>query len=59
MDRLLPKMPVRLGPMAKEVAKGANIRRQSRAYFCQRVEESPRRLFHLKTGNSRDTSRVS
>jgi hypothetical protein len=28
VDRLLRKMPVRLGPMAKEIAEGVNIRRQ-------------------------------
>src|SRR2546429_5637776 len=36
-------MPVRLGPMAKGFAEGANIRRQSRI-TCQRVEDN---AFHL------------
>jgi hypothetical protein len=30
-----------LKAMAKTIAEGANIRRQSRSAFCQRVEESP------------------
>ena len=44
VDRLLLKMPVRLGPMGKRLAEGANIRRLSRSAFCQRVEDN---AFHL------------
>jgi serine protease Do len=33
--------------MAKEIAEGANIRRQ-KPQSCQRVEESPRRPFHVR-----------
>jgi hypothetical protein len=38
-----PKMPVRLGPMPKPVAVGANTRPRRRI-FCQRVEDN---AFHL------------
>ncbi len=43
VDRLLLKMPVRLGPMRK-IAKGAGNWRQSRICYCQRVRDN---AFHL------------
>src|SRR5947209_10000386 len=56
VDRLLPKMPVRLGPMVKGIAEGASIGgRAVPRLRDQRVEDN---AFHLKTGNSRDASRV-
>jgi hypothetical protein len=41
-----PSMPVD-GAEPPSAREGANIGRQSRNYFCQGVEESPRRSFHL------------
>jgi hypothetical protein len=44
VDRLLLKMPVRLGPMARGSPKAQEYQAAESALFCQRVEDN---AFHL------------